>query len=257
MKATQISRLAASVAGVTLLTACGHSSNGEAGRSCAASVLLEGHRYNAVDRYGVPIKLASSLEQPVTVPGCLDGERDEVTTRGWAIEGIPHHRRHLRASGIRRRVHPHQGRSRPETRVCPPSRPQQVTRHPAVRMNYPRTSSHAAERAANQREENSPTGRCHMWDHPWVSDRDAEPHVSRTARAGRTPEDPVALILVGFFVGAILGGGLILVGAASDASVLVLLGYLLLVVGSVITSVGIIAAGVRLGMRWARLDESA
>jgi hypothetical protein len=124
-------------------------------------------------------------------------------------------------------------------------------------MNYPRTSSHAAERAANQREENSPTGRCHMWDHPWVSDRDAEPHVSRTARAGRTPEDPVALILVGFFVGAILGGGLILVGAASDASVLVLLGYLLLVVGSVITSVGIIAAGVCLGMRWARLDESA
>jgi len=67
----------------------------------------------------------------------------------------------------------------------------------------------------------------------------------------------VALILVGFFVGAILGGGLILVGAASDASVLVLLGYLLLVVGSVITSVGIIAAGVCLGMRWARLDESA
>ena len=89
MKATQISRLAASVAGVTLLTACGHSSNGEAGRSCAASVLLEGHRYNAVDRYGVPIKLASSLEQPVTVPGCLDGERDEATARGWAIEGIP------------------------------------------------------------------------------------------------------------------------------------------------------------------------
>jgi len=67
----------------------------------------------------------------------------------------------------------------------------------------------------------------------------------------------VALILVGFFVGAILGGGLILVGAASDASVLVLLGYLLLVVGSVITSVGIIAAGVRLGMRWARLDDRA
>ena len=89
MKATQISRLAASVAGVTLLTACGHSSNGEAGRSCAASVLLEGHRYNAADRYGVPIKLASSLEQPVTVPGCLDGERDEATARGWAIEGIP------------------------------------------------------------------------------------------------------------------------------------------------------------------------
>ena len=89
VKATQISRLAASVAGVTLLTACGHSSNGEAGRSCAASVLLEGHRYNAADRYGVPIKLASSLEQPVTVPGCLDGERDEATARGWAIEGIP------------------------------------------------------------------------------------------------------------------------------------------------------------------------
>ncbi len=96
-----------------------------------------------------------------------------------------------------------------------------------------------------------------MCDHLWVSDRDSEPHVSRTARAVRTPEDPVALILVGFFVGAILGGGLILAGAASDAGVLVLLGYLLVVVGSVVTSVGIIAAGVRLGMRWARLDESA
>ena len=67
----------------------------------------------------------------------------------------------------------------------------------------------------------------------------------------------MALIFVGFFVGAILGGGLILAGAASDASVLVLLGCLLVVVGSVVTSVGIIASGVRLGMRWARLDESA
>jgi hypothetical protein len=67
----------------------------------------------------------------------------------------------------------------------------------------------------------------------------------------------VALILVGFFVGAILGWGLVIAGASSDASVLVLLGYLLVVVGSVVTSVGIIAAGVRLGMRWARLDESA
>jgi len=120
-----------------------------------------------------------------------------------------------------------------------------------------RSHSHAAERAANHREANSPTGCCHMWDHLWVSDRDAELHVPRSARAVRTPEDPVALIFVGFFVGAILGGGLIVAGAASDVSVLVLLGYLLVVVGSVVTSVGIIAAGVRLGMRWARLDESA
>ena len=89
-----------------------------------------------------------------------------------------------------------------------------------------------------------------------MSDRDAQPHLSPTARRSN-PEDPEALILVGFFVGAILGGGLILAGAASDAGDLVLLGYLLVVVGSVVTSVGIIAAGLRLGMRWARLDESA
>ena len=90
-----------------------------------------------------------------------------------------------------------------------------------------------------------------------MSDRDAEHQISRTTAPVRTPEDPVALILVGFFMGAILGGGLILAGGASDVSLLVLFGYLIVVAGSVVTSVGIIAAGVRLGMRWARLDESA
>ncbi len=76
-----------------------------------------------------------------------------------------------------------------------------------------------------------------------------------TAGSG-SPESPVALIMVGLFVAVILGGFLIVAGGASDVGVLVLLGYVLAVVGSVITSVGIVAAGVRLGMRWARLDSS-
>lgn len=76
-------------------------------------------------------------------------------------------------------------------------------------------------------------------------------------RAARTPEEPVAVILVGLFVSAVLGGLLLLSGSASDLGLMVLLGYLLVVAGSVITSVGVIAAGVRLGMRWAEIDRNA
>jgi hypothetical protein len=72
----------------------------------------------------------------------------------------------------------------------------------------------------------------------------------------RVPESPVTVILVGFFVGGVLGGFLIVAGSASDVGLMVLVGYLLAVVGCIVSSVGIVAAGVRLGMRWARLDDS-
>jgi hypothetical protein len=60
---------------------------------------------------------------------------------------------------------------------------------------------------------------------------------------------------VGLLVGAVLGGGLAVAGGASDVGLMVLLGHLTTVVGALITAVGVIAAGVRLGMRWARLDN--
>jgi hypothetical protein len=72
---------------------------------------------------------------------------------------------------------------------------------------------------------------------------------------GRAPESPIALILMGLFFAFVLGGFSILSGTASDVGLLVWVGYALLVAGSVITLVGVIAAGVRLGMRWAKYDN--
>ena len=80
-----------------------------------------------------------------------------------------------------------------------------------------------------------------------------EPPETRTSRP---PESPIAVILVGFFVGLVLGGFSILAGEASDTGFMIVLGYVLVTTGSVITSVGVVAAGVRLGMRWARIDDS-
>ena len=62
--------------------------------------------------------------------------------------------------------------------------------------------------------------------------------------------------MVGLFVSAVLGGFLIVAGSASDVGLLVFLGYLTAVIGSALTAVGIVAAGVRLGMRWAKYDGS-
>ena len=70
------------------------------------------------------------------------------------------------------------------------------------------------------------------------------------------PESPVALIVTGLLVSGVLCGLLFLAGAASDTGFLLLLGDLVVILGCVIAAVGIIAAGVRLGMRWARFDRS-
>jgi hypothetical protein len=116
----------------------------------------------------------------------------------------------------------------------------------------------------------------HEWEHVTMSDRfeeqqvsplpptsDAD-HVSSDPTAsgpppgkGATlpPESPVALILMGLFFALVLGGFSILSGEASDLGLLVWLGYALLVAGSVITLVGVVAAGVRLGMQWAKYDN--
>ena len=84
---------------------------------------------------------------------------------------------------------------------------------------------------------------------------ESSPSVRRGTPETRAPESPIALILVGFFVGMVLGGLLILAGAASDAPFLTFFGYVLVVAGSIITWIGVVAAGVRLGMRWARIDD--
>jgi hypothetical protein len=76
-------------------------------------------------------------------------------------------------------------------------------------------------------------------------------------RAARDPESPVALILMGLFFALVLGWFSILAGTASDLGLLVWLGYALIVGGSVITLVGVVAAGVRLGMQWAKYDNEA
>jgi hypothetical protein len=68
-------------------------------------------------------------------------------------------------------------------------------------------------------------------------------------------ESPVALIMVGLFVAVVLGGFLVLAGSSSDVGLLVVLGSLATVIGAVTAAVGIIAAGVRLGMRWAAYDD--
>jgi hypothetical protein len=73
----------------------------------------------------------------------------------------------------------------------------------------------------------------------------------------RLPESPGALIAVGLCVSSVLGGLLLISGEASDVGLMVFLGYLTVVAGAVLTWVGIIAAGVRLGMRWARIDEGS
>jgi hypothetical protein len=86
-----------------------------------------------------------------------------------------------------------------------------------------------------------------VWEHRRMSEASATPSA---------PESPVALIVTGLLVSGVLGGLLLFAGAAGGAGAVVLLGYLVVVVGTVLTSVGTIAAGVRLGMRWARFDQS-
>ncbi len=89
---------------------------------------------------------------------------------------------------------------------------------------------------------------------------DARP-VSTTPRPPSRPskrgESPGGLIAAGLFVSVVLGGFLMVIGSAGDVGLLALLGYLVAIAGAVVTSVGIIAAGVRLGMRWARIDEGS
>src|SRR4051812_14705492 len=87
MNPLRISGLVAGLASVALLTGCGHSSKSDAGGLCAAFARVNGHRYNSAETYGIPIKLGTPLDQPITVPACGDGE--DTTTRGWAIDGIP------------------------------------------------------------------------------------------------------------------------------------------------------------------------
>ena len=91
-----------------------------------------------------------------------------------------------------------------------------------------------------------------------MSDASGEqaPPLPRTSPPGGAPESPVALIMVGLFVSVVLGGLLVLAGSAGDVGLLVVLGYLAAVIGSALAAVGIIAAGVRLGLRWARYDGS-
>ena len=79
---------------------------------------------------------------------------------------------------------------------------------------------------------------------------------ARPGTAGR-PESPGALIVVGLAVAGVLGSILVVAGGASDVGLMVFLGYLTVVAGAAIAWVGIIAAGVRLGMRWARIDEGS
>ena len=94
-----------------------------------------------------------------------------------------------------------------------------------------------------------------LGDASHLSSSPARTQQPRQADPGRAPESPVALIMVGLFVAVVLGGFLALAGSSSDVGVLVLLGYLAGVIGSVTAAVGVIAAGVRLGMRWAAYDN--
>jgi len=72
---------------------------------------------------------------------------------------------------------------------------------------------------------------------------------------GKPPESPITLIVMGFLIGMGLGGLLIVFGASSGVDVLVFVGWVVAAAGSVMVAVGIVAAGVRLGMRWARYEH--
>jgi len=69
------------------------------------------------------------------------------------------------------------------------------------------------------------------------------------------PESPVGYIIGGFIIslvgGVLIGGGLSDMGAFAA-----FLGATILSIGGLMTTVGIIASGVRLGMRWALYERS-
>lgn len=72
------------------------------------------------------------------------------------------------------------------------------------------------------------------------------------------PDSPVGVIVGGFVVG-LVGGVLVVAGSGEEGSeLLALLGAALLGVGSIISMIGVIAAGVRLGIRhgdWERAQR--
>jgi len=73
---------------------------------------------------------------------------------------------------------------------------------------------------------------------------------------GKPPDSPITLIVMGFLIAVGVGGILIAIGATSGLGVLLFLGWVVAAAGSVMVAVGIVAAGVRLGIRWANYEQS-
>lgn len=81
-------------------------------------------------------------------------------------------------------------------------------------------------------------------------------HLSPAIKGGEVhkPESPVGLILLGFIFG-IAGGVVLALGAAEGSEVAVFVGYVLISLSGIVAMIGIIGAGVRLGMRHADFER--
>lgn len=69
------------------------------------------------------------------------------------------------------------------------------------------------------------------------------------------PPMPPAAWILGGLLGSLTGAALTAVGLNGDAPVLAFVGYAAAVVGGIVAAIGVIAAGVRLGLRHAAWDE--
>lgn len=88
----------------------------------------------------------------------------------------------------------------------------------------------------------------------WNGDAWVPEVAPRKAPVGvRKPDSPVGYIIGGFFI-ALLGGGLATAGASESAG-LAFVGFVILGIGSIMSTIGVIAAGVRLGMEWADFER--
>jgi hypothetical protein len=85
----------------------------------------------------------------------------------------------------------------------------------------------------------------------WTDDiapRSTSKNAPRALAKNPPPESPYGYILLGFII-SVIGGGCIGVGIAEGEDLILLTGYLVAGIGWVMTMVGIIGAGVRMGMR--------
>lgn len=85
---------------------------------------------------------------------------------------------------------------------------------------------------------------------PGSTPRDAP----RSAAEPPAPDSPYVYVLLGVILGA-LGGGLIALGVAEDSGAALVAGYVAAGFGWLMSMVGIIGAGVRLGMRHAAYEN--